>query len=571
MGVLEGVGVVTLEGEALERSEGEVHGLAQVIHVVLVEVVRLQDHHETVHDFITVVLGPVNGGTVGVLGGIAGQGMTGALGEVVVDTALARIEVSAVEIAGIGADAQPVGNGEGNLGTQVHALVVVGVLLEHTLFVGVTAGDHVAERIRCAAHGDHVAGGRLNVVVQHMVPVGVGIVVIHVLAAGILRDHHPGTLGILHLVVTADPELLHVFVGVVGVLGTRAVGSPEQVVQVNRIVTTAFILGGSGGSGDAVTAAVAHLGTSVLLLGTALGGNQDDAGRTFSTVDGGGGSVLDHGNILHVNGVQVLDITFHTVDEHEGGTAVDGVPTTDVQRGGLAGTAGTGGDVKTGDGTLQHVAHIQGGTVLQGFGLHHGHGAGEGGLLGCTVSYDNRLFQHGGFGVHAYVHHGGAAYRHFLIGVTQGGDHQDGARLGLDAVVTVQVGGNAFRGAFDKNGSAGNGFAGSVGDLTADNALRGALLIGLGEDDHLAVKRHCDVLSEDGLKGLNHGGVLELRGHGGLFIHFVGTVENGEPGLGLDFLENLLRVLPAPLTGHVLCAGSEAGEQNQKNSQSSFG
>ena len=119
--VLERVGVVALDGETLERLQGEVHGLAQVVYLVLVEVVLGEEHEETVHDRISVVLGVVQGGTVRIRGGIARKAVAGALREIVVDATLARIEVGAVEVARVGADPQPVGHVEGDLRAQVHA------------------------------------------------------------------------------------------------------------------------------------------------------------------------------------------------------------------------------------------------------------------------------------------------------------------------------------------------------------------------------------------------------------------------------------------------------------------
>ena len=96
---------------------------------------------------------------------------------------------------------------------------------------------------------------------------------------------------------------------------------------------------------------------------------------------------------LHVHRVEVLDVPFHAVDEHQRAASVDGVPTADVERGGLAGTAGARRDVQARDGALQHVAHVEGGAVLEFIGLHHGHGAREVGLLLGAVAHDHGIFQ----------------------------------------------------------------------------------------------------------------------------------------------------------------------------------
>ena len=65
-----------------------------------------------------------------------------------------------------------------------------------------------------------------------MVPVCVGVVVINVFTV-LLGYYNPRALRVFFLIVAADPKLLHILVGIVGILGTGAVSCPEQVVQVN--------------------------------------------------------------------------------------------------------------------------------------------------------------------------------------------------------------------------------------------------------------------------------------------------------------------------------------------------
>ena len=276
-GVLQSIGIVSLDYQPLGRGDGEVEGLAQVIYLIFVEMVAVEEHQQAVHSLVAVVLGGVDVGAVRVHFRIAGQHVHGTFCEGVVDTTLARIEVGAVEVAEIRSDTEPVVDVEAEFDAEVHTVVVVGILLEHTLLVEVAAGNQIVNCTGRAAHGYHMVGSGLVVVVENVVPVGVGIVVIHVPAI-LLGDHNPRACGILNLVVAAGPEFLHVCIGVVCILGAGAVTLPEQVGEVHVVVAAGFIVRAGSGGGDAETAAVGDLGTSVLLLGATLGGDQDDTG-----------------------------------------------------------------------------------------------------------------------------------------------------------------------------------------------------------------------------------------------------------------------------------------------------
>ena len=62
-----------------------------------------------------------------------------------------------------------------------------------------------------------------------MPPVGIRIVIIGV-AAVALVDDDPWAGRVLHLVVTADPELFHILIGV-GSIRSSGVSLPEHVVD----------------------------------------------------------------------------------------------------------------------------------------------------------------------------------------------------------------------------------------------------------------------------------------------------------------------------------------------------
>ena len=280
--------------------------------------------------------------------------------------------------------------------------------------------------------------GGLDVIVQDVPPVRIRVIIVDVLAV-LLRNHHPGALGILHLVIPAGPQFLHVRVGVVGILGTRAVGAPEEVVQIDGVIATGLVVGPGGRGGDAEAAAVGNLGAAFFFLAAALGGHEDHAGRATGTIDGCCGGVLDDGDALHVHGVDILDVTFHAVNEDERAAPVDGVPTTDVERGGLAGTAGTRRDVQARDGTLEHVADVQSGTVLEFVGLHHGDGAGEVFFLLGTVAHDHGVFQDILVLLKHHQELAAALDGHLLRHIAEAGNFEDSVGIDADGEGSIRV------------------------------------------------------------------------------------------------------------------------------------
>ena len=438
-GNLEGVGEVALDRHTLEGLDGHIDGIAEIIDLVGVVVTVGQRHHQTVHQGVAVVGGLVEGRAVRVEGRIAGRGMGGRAVQRVVDAAAARIEVGAVEIAQVFADTQPLGDVEAHLRADVIPVIVVGVDVEHTLLVGVTAGNQVVHMICSAARGNGVARGRLDVLVQDMPPVGVRVIIIDVFAGLVLADDHPRTLGILHLVIAAVPKFHHVRLGIVVQVGA-VVGVHEQVAQIDGVVTAGLPVGGSRRSGETGAAGVGERRLSVLRLGAALGRDQDHARGTSRTVDGRRGGILDDGDALYVGGVEVLEVALHTVHQYERVAAVDGIAAADVDRGGLAGTSGSGSDVQARDGTLQHVTHIQRGTVLEIVGLDDGHGARQVGLLRGTVTDDDGIFQH--VIVFLEQHHDLLASLdgNLLRLIAQAGDLEDSVGVDGDGEGAIRVG-----------------------------------------------------------------------------------------------------------------------------------
>ena len=163
------------------------------------------------------------------------------------------------------------------------------------------------------------------------------------------------------------------------------------------VVAAGLVVGRGRRSGQAEAAAVAHFRPAVFFLGAALGRDEDDAGGALGTVDGRRGGILDDRDVVHVGGVDVLEVAFHAVDEYQRRAAVDGVPSADVQRRRLARTAGGRSDVQARDRALEHVGDIQGRAVLDGVCLDDGDGAGQVGLFLGAVTDDDDFVQRGRF------------------------------------------------------------------------------------------------------------------------------------------------------------------------------
>ena len=73
--------------------------------------------------------------------------------------------------------------------------------------------------------------GRLVVIIHVMPPVCVRIVVISISTLALV-DYNPWAVRMLNLVITTDPELVHLLIGIVCIKST-GISLPELVVEVN--------------------------------------------------------------------------------------------------------------------------------------------------------------------------------------------------------------------------------------------------------------------------------------------------------------------------------------------------
>ena len=206
-----------------------------------------------------------------------------------------------------------------------------------------------------------------------------------------------------------------------------------------------------------------------LAFAALLGGDQDNAVGSAGAVDGGGGSVLENGNLLNVTGIQVGQGAFDSVDDHQRIVVVHGVVTTDVHGRNAARSGTSLLDDETGGGTLETFQHVVDGLAFQFFGGDGGHGAGEVHLLLHTVTHYHGVVQKEAGLFQGDVNLRAAGHVHLLGLVADGREDQHRTGRGLDGVKSVNVGHCTLRGAFDHDRSANDRF--SVGNNRTGNPV----------------------------------------------------------------------------------------------------
>ena len=450
--LIEAVGEVARNAQRLERRDDQSRSIGEVAPAVDVAVRALVEHDvAAVGDLVGLVGRTVKPRPVGVLHRIAGQRVDGAVAERIVDAAVALRIVVRTEERRIVRERSPLVDPEIDLRTQVVLVVDVGESPLHTGLTVVGARNQVLDVFRSAAQRDAVLLYGALLAEEHVPPVVVAVVDPLLAAVAHIFDD-PRAVGMLGFVVHARQQLLHVVVGVVDVFGPLF-DLPEAVDFVDRPVAAVFVIGRGRGLLPAEAAAVTH-GRLAVLGRPRLGRHEDDAECGAGAVDGGGRCVLDDRNRLDVVGVDAVQVTHDSVDQHERVGRVDRVHAADVDRRRAAGFTRRRGDVQARYGTLQHVGHRMGDAVFEFLAAHRRDGARQVDALLRTVTDDDRLFELDG--VLLEVDRDFAlrrGHRHFLGDVAQIGGVQDDFAGGNVERETAVFGGRSTPGrSVDQNG-----------------------------------------------------------------------------------------------------------------------
>ncbi len=195
-------------------------------------------------------------------------------------------------------------------------------------------------------------------------------------------------------------------------------------------------------------AVIGDMGRTGLVLGTLLGGHEDDTVRTGRTIDGGGSRILQDGHGLDVLRGQGADVAARdTVDHHErtvaglqGGGAADLVVGTGVRVGALARH-----DVQARDLTGEHRHRVVGRAAEEVLAVHLDDGSGNLLLGEGTVTDDHDFVEEFGVLEEDYLGRnlGGLEY---LRGVADATDFHQCIRIRhAEDVITVQAGRGTVR------------------------------------------------------------------------------------------------------------------------------
>ena len=371
---------------------------------------------------------------------------------------------------GLHTHGEPVGHVEIEFRHGAQLLVVV--TLADALLTGVVAGNVVARTLGAAADGNvillaHALAGDLvqPVYPKAIIPCTDLIVRQKAIIGGLLETCVIGPVLVFVVYITGSLEGL------------------EAVAQEGLLVGNHLRHAGPVGQ--------AHAGVHAHdrgLGGTLLGGDDDHTVCSTGTVDGGGGSILQHVNGLDVGGVDRVDRTVgqHTIDNEQrlvhalcagahATTGRDSVLTTDRHRSGVVtGRSRSRSVIQTG-----HLAG-QGGEGVRVRQRSHvgvvaivyaGDGTGNVALAGGTITNDNYVVKEqvvlGKLDVNRLL----AGDSDFLSGVADAGEDQGGIVRHIECVDTIQIGHRAGRRTLDEHIDTDERFARSVRNLTGDGIL----------------------------------------------------------------------------------------------------
>ena len=268
---------------------------------------------------------------------------------------------------------------------------------------------------------------------------------------------------------------------VVAALGVACVVPLALVLELHETLGAHLL--GVAGTGEHAEGAVV-VDAQLAFLGT-LGGDEDHTCGCTGTVDGGGGRILQHGDVLYGVHVHVVDCAHgHAVHDHERVGVTDGGDTAHADGGCRARQAAGPRDLHAGHGALQGLAEadsLDGGQLAA---VHRGHCAGEVFLLHGAVADDHDLVEE--FGVCGHDDVDGRAPGNLLLDsfIANAGEFQHGL-VGChgNGVLSVGSGDGAVERALFEDAGTDHGETVFVRDGP------GHLDLGLGREGHEAANQ----------------------------------------------------------------------------------
>ena len=342
----------------------------------------------------------------------------------------------------VGTDLQPLEDVVVGVNLSGETLVDISVTTDDTVLVHVVEGGEVVTVLVTAGEGEGVL----------LAPAGldVGADPVSVDEAAVSIGSVPVAELAVHIVLT--------------VLESDVT---EHVLAVHERALGVVLQSGLGGVGHGSPA-----------FFTALGGHEHDTVTGLSTVDGGGGGVLQDLDGLDHGRIQVLDAA-HLQTVH------------DVQRLDLGGIGGVGGitadadlrtftrgavrqNVDTGGLALEGGGRIDGGQVLDGVTAHRGNSTGEVALLLDTITDDDGFVNEFGVFDEDEAEVGPVTGSDRLIGITDAGDINVSARRDIETEDTVHISHCADGSvAHDDNGRSHDGNTAFIDNCSGNGAVLG--------------------------------------------------------------------------------------------------
>ena len=287
-------------------------------------------------------------------------------------------------------DLQPVEHLYGTFRTQVHHLIIVGIIAKQTVVAIEPSGNVVVQFPVVTGHRQVMVLRKSRFLIQSVVIVFVAVVDIF---AGSIDCHlvsYTLFLPVFEVFQPAEGEFLRL----VYILRVSRIVVPRMIGFIE--VAGIFISVGHevGNRHRLLHGEVSGIGDGSLVFGRLFRGDQHNTESTACSIDGSRSGIFQDRHAGDIVRVQHRGITFHTVDQDQCATPLpDRSRTADIvtRRTGRLAVGQL--DVQVGDRTLQGLCHIGDGTIVKHFAGHLFDGSSQVHFLLRTVTDHDHLVQ----------------------------------------------------------------------------------------------------------------------------------------------------------------------------------